>query len=172
MATTAAADPAATLRVGRPRLGAGAELALAALPTITVLVVFAVVESFSRQRLLFASLASSAFLIYVDPQHAINQTKTLAIAQLGAAVIGFVALSLLGPGYPAAAVAMVTTIAVLVSVDLVHPPAISTCLAFAFKGTDESNLLLFALAVGMVVMLVLVERGTLWMLARVTRKTT
>jgi hypothetical protein len=40
------------------------ELILALLPTLVVLGVLAFVEVLSRQRLLFASLASSAFLIY------------------------------------------------------------------------------------------------------------
>lgn len=162
-------DGPAARRLGRPRLPAGAELMLAALPTLTVLVVFAIVERFTHQRLLFAPLAASAFLIYLDPQHATNQTQTLALAQLLAAGLGFGALAILGAGYGAAALAMVVTILVLVALDRVHPPAIATTLAFAFKGTDESNLSLFVVAVGMVVALVLVERWTLWMLARLVR---
>lgn len=46
------------------------ELALALMPTASVLGVLVLVEIFSRQRLLFASLASSAFLIYLDPSTA------------------------------------------------------------------------------------------------------
>lgn len=48
------------------------ELILALLPTLVVLGVLAFVEVLSRQGLLFASLASSAFLIYLDPQHNTN----------------------------------------------------------------------------------------------------
>lgn len=51
-------------RPGRARLPLKGELLLALAPTITVLIVFALVEVLSNQRLLFASLASSAFLIY------------------------------------------------------------------------------------------------------------
>ena len=54
----------------RSRLTLKGELALATAPTVTVLVVLALVEVLSRQRLLFASLASSAFLIYLDPNMA------------------------------------------------------------------------------------------------------
>jgi hypothetical protein len=53
----------------RQRLDLKGELALAAAPTLIVLIVLAFVEVLSRQRLLFASLASGAFLIYLDPQH-------------------------------------------------------------------------------------------------------
>lgn len=81
----------------RPRLSVKSELALALLPTLTVLIVFALVEAFSRQRLLFASLASSAFLIYRDPQHGMNAARTVVVAQIGAALFGFVIYLLLGP---------------------------------------------------------------------------
>ncbi len=67
-------------RNARRRLGWRQELLLALLPTITVLAVMALVERFSEQRLLFASLASSAFLIYLDPLHGTNSTRTLLIA--------------------------------------------------------------------------------------------
>ena len=68
------------------------------------------VEAFSRQRLLFASLASSAFLIYLDPKHPANSLCTVALAQTCAALLGFGADWLLGAGYFAAGVAMVLTI--------------------------------------------------------------
>ena len=42
---------------------------MAALPTVTVLGVFLLVEVFTRQTFLFASLASSAFLIYKEPEN-------------------------------------------------------------------------------------------------------
>jgi len=63
----------------RRRLTLKGELALATAPTAIVLGVFALVEVLSRQRLLFASLASSAFLIYLDPQHGTNTMRTLTI---------------------------------------------------------------------------------------------
>lgn len=49
----------------KQRIGLKGELLLAAMPTLTVLLVLALVEALSNQRLLFASLASSAFLIYL-----------------------------------------------------------------------------------------------------------
>lgn len=48
--------------------GIKGELRSALLPTVTVLAVLGLVETFSDQRLLFASLASSAFLIYLAQQ--------------------------------------------------------------------------------------------------------
>jgi len=58
-----------TNRALRSRLSLKDELVMVLLPTATVLGVLALVEVLSKKRLLFASLASSAFLIYLDPQH-------------------------------------------------------------------------------------------------------
>lgn len=65
---------------------------------MTVLVVLGLVEVLSSQRLLFASLASSAFLIYLDPQHGTNTTRTLLISQMMAATVGWVMYLILGLG--------------------------------------------------------------------------
>jgi CBS-domain-containing membrane protein len=153
----------------RQRLRLRDELLLAFVPTATVLIVFAVVEALSNQRLLFASLASSAFLIYLDPEHGTNRARTLAISQVAAAVIGFLAFELIGPSYTAGAVAMIATITLMIVADAVHPPAVATALAFAFRTGDERNLMLFALAVGIVAMLVVTETATLAILARLRR---
>lgn len=144
------------------------ELALALLPTLTVLVVLALIQAFSNQRLLFASLASSAFLIYLDPQHGTNSTRTLLVAQTTAALTGFLTFAVFGPGYLAVGGAMVTIIVFMILFDAVHPPAVSTALSFAFKAGPESNLLLFGLALSVVVILVLMQRATLWLVARYT----
>lgn len=123
----------------------------------------------SRQRLLFASLASSAFLIYLDPRHGTNAVRTLVIAQMSAAGLGLAAYTLLGPGYPAAAAGMVAAIAAMVLLDAVHPPAMSTALAFALRAGDESNVVLFGLAVGVLAVLVVLQRAALAVLARAGR---
>ncbi len=154
------------VRRARRRLGWKQELLLAFLPTATVLAVLAFVEVFSNQRLLFASLASSAFLIYLDPEHGTNRTRTLVFAQLGSSVVGYLAFRFLGPGYYSAATAMVVTIAFMIIGDVVHPPAVSTALSFAFKANTENNLLLFATSVALVAILVLLQRSSLWLLAR------
>ncbi len=153
-------------RRARRRLDWKHELLLALLPTATVLTVFALVEQFSDQRLLFASLASSAFLIYLDPLHGTNSTRTLLISQLGGAAAGFAAFASIGAGYASAAAAMVATIVLMITCDAVHPPAVATALSFAFRAGPESNLVLFILAVGLVAVLILLERASLWMLAR------
>ena len=116
----------------------------------------------SRQRLLFASLASSAFLIYLEPQHGTNLVRTLVLAQPMTAILGWSIYSLLGSGYLSGGVAMVLTILF----DAVHPPAVSTSLSFALRAGNEKNLVLFGLAVGMTVVLVWLERFALWILSR------
>ncbi len=142
------------------------ELALALLPTAVVLLMLCGVEAFSRQRLLFASLASSAFLIYTDPEHPMNGVRTLILAQGSAALIGFGADFLLGPGYFAAGVAMVATIIVLIAANAMHPPAVSTSLTFAFRASAASSLSLFGLSMGLIVLLVVLEHVSLRLLRR------
>ncbi|MDQ2792714.1 MAG: HPP family protein [Bacteroidota bacterium] len=155
---------------GRRRLGWRAELLLALLPTATVLLMLWLLELLSNQRLLFASLASSCFLIYLDPSHRTNSGRTLLISQLGAAVLGYAAHTLLGPGYVGAALALVAIIGLMVLTDSMHPPAVATALNFAFRaGSGEGNLLLFGLAVGLVLVLVAVQRGSAYLIGRLAR---
>jgi CBS-domain-containing membrane protein len=150
----------------RRRLTLKGELALATAPTAIVLGVFALVEVLSRQRLLFASLASSAFLIYLDPQHGTNTMRTLLVAQIMAATIGWITYMVFGSGYLSGGISMVVTIILMILLDVVHPPAVSTSLSFALKAGNENNLVLFGLAVGITALLVALERFTLWVLAR------
>jgi CBS-domain-containing membrane protein len=150
----------------RRRLSLSGEFVLAALPTATILVVFAFVEVLIQQRLLFASLASSAFLIYLDPQHGTNSVRTLATAQMLAAVLGLATCQFIGPGYTSAALAMSMLIVCMILLDVVHPPAVATALSFALRAGPESNILLSGLAVGITVVLILMERTSLWLLAR------
>ncbi len=142
------------------------EFLLVLLPTLTVLIVFRFVDVFSAQRLLFASLASSAFLIYLDPEHATNRVRTLLISQLMAATIGLLTSLTLGPDFAAGGIAMVATIVLMILLDVVHPPAVATSLSFAVSAEGTNVLLIFVLAVGMTAMLVLLERVMVWILAR------
>ncbi len=155
-----------TRRSLRDRLNFKDELLLALLPTATILVVLAFVESLSEQRVLFSTLAASAFLIYLDPQHNTNSVKTLFFAQMIAAITGLGTFLLLGPGFWAGGIAMITTIALIILLDIVHPPAVSTSLLFSFKAEDENNLLLFGLAVVVTALLVFLEWMTLLILAK------
>lgn len=153
----------------RRRLGLRRELILAVAPTLTVLLVLALVEAVSRQRLLFASLASSAFLIYLDPQHSVNQARTLLLSQLGAASIGMLSFLILGPGYVSAGTAMVLAIVAMILCDAVHPPAVATALSFGLKAGDTSNLALFCLALGITAVLLGLQKLTLWLVVRAAR---
>jgi CBS-domain-containing membrane protein len=150
----------------RRRLNRRDELLLVLLPTATVLVVLGLVEALSEQRLLFASLVSSAFLIYLDPQHGMNTVRALALSQLGAAVLGWMTYGLLGSGYLSGGVAMVTTIALMIVLDAMHPPAVATAMSFALRAGDVDNLLLFALSLGITTMLAALQKTAVWLVAR------
>lgn len=152
-------------RALRRRLNLKGEFALALLPTVTVLAMLGLVEVLSRQRLLFASLASSAFLIYLDPQHGTNSIRTLVFSQMMAASLGWITYLVFGSGYLSGGIAMVVTIILMILLDTVHPPAVATALSFALRAGKESNLVLFGLAVGITIMLVLLQRVALWVLA-------
>lgn len=150
----------------RKRFSLGDELKLALLPTTIVLLVFIFVEVLSHQRLLFASLASSAFLIYLDPEHGTNRVRTLILSQMMAAVLGLVVYVVLGPHYYSAAIGMVATIFLMIVFDAMHPPAVATALSFSFRAGDESNVALFGLSVLITAILVILARAMLWILAR------
>jgi CBS-domain-containing membrane protein len=144
------------------------ELLLALLPTATILIVLAFVEALTRQRLLFASLAGSAFLIYVDPEHRANSVGTVIIAHTIAATLGLALYRLAGPLYVAAGTTMVCTILAMILLDRVHPPAAGTSLAFSLRAGNEQNWLIFMLALLMVALLVLLQRATVWLLRRIS----
>ncbi len=150
----------------RRRLNLKGELALATAPTVLILAVLALVEVLSRQRLLFASFASSAFLIYLDPQHGTNTVRTLVFSQMMAATVGFITYLFLGHGYMSGGTAMVIAILLMILLDAVHPPAVATSLSFALRAGNENNLVLFGLAVGITASLVGLERLALWILAK------
>ncbi|OUL23760.1 HPP family protein [Nostoc sp. 106C] len=157
----------------RRRLNWKGELALATAPTVVILAVFALVEVLTRQRLLFASLAASAFLIYLDPQHGTNTMRTLVISQMMAAGIGFITFityMLLGSGYVSGGTAMTSTIVLMILLDVMHPPAVATSLSFALKAGNENNLVLFGLAVGITALLVGLQRFALWFLVYLSPK--
>ena len=152
----------------RHRLTIRGELLLALLPTLTILGVLGLLEIFSQQRLLFGSLASSAFLIYLDPHHGMNTVKVLTASHGLAASSGLATFLLLGHGYPAAATALVTTILLMVLLDVVHPPAVSTSLSFALRSGAEDDVVLFGLALTLIVALVVLQRLGSWLLPRLT----
>jgi CBS-domain-containing membrane protein len=155
-----------TVRIVRQRLPLRVEFALAILPTVTVLLVLALVEVLSEQRLLFASLASSAFLIYLDPEHGTNRVRTLVVSQMTAAAVGWSLFEALGPGYVPAGLALILCINVMILFDVVHPPAVATAMSFALRAGDATNVALFGLAVGITAGLVFLQRSAVWLMAR------
>lgn len=157
------------VRAARQRLDVKGELLLALLPTLTVLVVLTLVEALSEQRLLFGSLASSAFLIYLDPQHGMNSVRTLLLAQLLAVAVGTAGFILFGPGYTIAGSAMVLVTVLMIVLDAVHPPAVATVLGFSLRASDVGNVSIFLLALVMTTVLVALQRAAVWMLTRLKR---
>lgn len=146
------------------RLGVGGELVLAMLPTLTILGVLTFIDELSNQRLLFGSLAASAFLIYLDPGHPMNKIETLVPSHLLGLVAGVITCWIFAAGYLSAGIAMVVTILIMVIGDFVYPPAVSTSLIFGLRR------LLFAIALGMIVILVILERAAVWLLRHLSAR--
>lgn len=119
------------------------EILLAVMPASLIIAVLMLLEAFSKQHLLFSSLASSAFLIYLDPKHPTNSIRTLIIAQMSAAVIGYIVYVVIGPGYPSAALSMIIAITVMIFAKAMHPPAVSSALIFVFQYTKPNTLMPF-----------------------------
>ena len=142
------------------------EVALAVMPTVMVIAVLMLLEAFSKQQLLFGSLASSAFLIYLDPKHPTNSIRTLFIAQISAAIIGYLVYLLVGPGYGAAALSMVLVVVLMIVTKAMHPPAVATSLLFAFQYTKPNTLMLFLFAIVLLIILVALQRASIWLIKR------
>ncbi len=153
-------------RPSRRRLSLRAELALALTATIPVLAVFAILEHLSRQHILYASIASSALSIYADPLHRSNEPRTILQSQSLATLTGLATFLLFGHTYLAAGSSLVLTVLLCVTLNRLHPPAVATAMAFAFRSGEIRTLFVFAMAVGITIGLVLLERTMLWMLAR------
>ena len=146
----------------RKRFDLKTEIFLALLPTLTIAAVLFLLETYSKQRLLFGSLASSAFLIYLDPKLPSNSIYTLSVAQVSSALIGFCILKLIGSGYTSALLAMIISIAFMIVFNVMHPPAVSTALTFAFESGKALPLFLIALA--LLVILIVLEKVSLWVI--------
>lgn len=142
------------------------EIILAIMPTIMVMLVLVLVHDFSQRRILFASLASSAFLIYRDPLHSMNSLYSLLISQCTGAVSGVACYYLLGSDYLSAAVAMIITITICIGLNAIHPPAIGTALSFGFSSPKSDVFGLFFLALVMIAALVIIQQVSLWLLRR------
>lgn len=148
------------------------DILLAIIPAGIMIAVLLLLNFFGRQELLFSSLASSAFLIYLDPKHPTNNVRTLLIAQLSAAIIGYLVYVVVGAGYVSAAISMVIAILVMLLAKAMHPPAVSTSLVFAFVHTKVNTLLMFFFAVLLLVILVVLQRASLWLIKRSEKRKT
>ncbi len=146
------------------------EIILAVMPATMIISVLMLLEIFTSQKLLFSSLASSAFLIYMDPKHPTNRVRTLIIAQISAALIGYLIFILLGPGYLSAAISMINAIIVMISAKAMHPPAVSSAMIFAFQYTKPNTLMLFMMAVLLLVMLIVLQKLSLWVLKKADKE--
>jgi CBS-domain-containing membrane protein len=146
------------------RLSVRDKLLLALLPTATVLPMLGVIEALGRHHLLCSSLASSAFLAYLDPRNEMNGVRSLVISQMTSAGAGWLMWLLLGGKYAAAASAIPLAILLMILLNAVHPPAVSTALAFAMDPDPTGSIVLFALAVGITALLVVLQRAVSWFL--------
>lgn len=142
------------------------ELTLALPPTVVVLAAFFGTQMLTAHPILFASLASSAFLIYHEPRHRMNRLRVMIAAQFLAAAIGTAAALIFGADYAAGAISMVITIVLLILLNIVHPPAVSTSLGFALLGPRYGALGAFLLALSIVAALAVLQVFAIWMLRR------
>jgi CBS-domain-containing membrane protein len=148
------------------RLSVRQQFGLAILPTVVVLLMVACVQTLSDQLLIFASLASSAFLVYLDPEHPTNRVRTFLIAQGSAALLGFGSVSLLGSGFLAAGMTMGLTVVLIVTLDAMHPPAMSTALSFSFHTNSVKTLAIFGLAMLVIASLAALQKAAFWLVHR------
>ena len=146
------------------------DILLAIMPAIAMVGVLISLHIFGKQDILFSSLASSAFLIYLDPKHPTNSVRTLIIAQVSAAVIGYFVFLLAGSGYVSAGISMVLSIVVMILAKAMHPPAVSTALLFAFQYTKANTLLIFVCAVALLVILIVLQHLSLWLIRKSEQK--
>ncbi len=146
------------------------DILLAVMPAGVMIIVLLLLNTFGKQEILFSSLASSAFLIYLEPEHPTNNARTLLIAQLSAAVIGYVVYRWIGPGYLSAAISMIVVIAIMIVTKAMHPPAVATALVFAFQHAKPNTLLMFFVAVFFLVILIVLQRTSLWLIKRSNNK--
>ncbi len=72
-----------------------------------------------------------------------------------------------GEGYLSGALAMGLTITVLILFGIVHPPAVSTSLIFAFRVQQAKTLLVFLMALVMVAVLYVIQRVAVALSSRI-----
>ena len=85
--------------------------------------------------------------------------RTFLVAQGSAALLGFGSVSLLGTGFLAPGVALVLTIVLIITLDAMHPPAMSTALSFAFHTSSLKTLAIFGLTMVVIASLVTLQKA-------------
>ncbi|WP_426119501.1 HPP family protein [Kocuria sp. LHG3120] len=120
---------------------------------ITVVLMIVVVEQIARQAVLVTSLAASTFLLYYQPLHRMNRFVPVVGGHLIAAGVGFLSDKFIPGGTLAPAVAITVTVAALAGLRIIHPPAVSTSVVFAYRPHEVSALLTFSLTLVVVVAL-------------------
>jgi CBS-domain-containing membrane protein len=70
---------------------------------------------------------------------------------------------LLGAGFLAAGVTMVLTVVFIITLDAMHPPAMSTALSFAFYTNSLKILVIFGLAMLVIASLVALQKVAFWL---------
>lgn len=150
----------------RRRFNLETEIVLAVMPTAAVIGVLIPLESFSTQHILFTSLASSAFLIYLEPDHPVNSIRTLILSQTSAALTGFLIYLIFGHGFLAASISVIVAITIMLLLHALHPPAVSTALIFAFETGKVNTLLLFFGAIILLVILIILQKTTMWLITK------
>jgi CBS-domain-containing membrane protein len=146
-------------RYSHLRLSVREQFGLAIMPTVVVLLMVGCVQALRNQPLIFTSLASSAFLVYLDPEHPTNRVRTFLVAQGSAALLGFGSVSLLGTGFLAPGVALVLTVVLIISLDAMHPPAMSTALSFACHTNSLKMLAIFGITMVVIASLVALQKA-------------
>jgi hypothetical protein len=91
----------------------------------------------------------------IDSVHA-SDYDALVLPGVGAAV-----WSILGAGYVSGGIAMSAVILLMIVFNFVHPPAVTTSLAFSLRPDNNSSLALFGLAIAIIAALVLLQRAVL-----------
>ncbi|KAJ6801038.1 uncharacterized protein M6B38_199480 [Iris pallida] len=77
-----------------------------------------------------APLGAVCAVLFATPNSPAAQKQNMFVAQIGCAALGVLALSVLGPGWLARAVAVSTSIAFMIITGATHPPAASLPIMF------------------------------------------
>jgi CBS-domain-containing membrane protein len=95
-----------------------------------------------------------------------NEAQVMIPTHITASLVGFASFLVFGEGYLSGALAMGLTITILILFSIVHPPAVSISLIFAFRAQRAKTLLLCSLALAMVAVLYVLQRVAVALLHR------